>query len=201
MIWNKTCLGSHDALKPSLSSLTTAPQPTFGTNQNIPFLFHPPAVSQTPQDYAWVPPPQFSPSKAFSLPAEVKDVDMTEISPCRNSEDPNGMDRKDSIRPFATGGLRRVFKQRNRRHESYLTTQRHRSQEEGDVPSASESDSDTENSVTPVNRTTSHHYTLNMPAPASPPSELPYILLGKVLCPWIVDHCFLIFHQISSVLF
>ena len=183
-----TLLGSHDALNPSNSSLTGTSQPTFGTNQNIPFLFQPPAVPQTPHNHAWAPPPHFSPSKAFPLPEEIKDVDMTETSPFRNGEESAGLltdniKDKDSIRPVATGGLRRVFKQRNKRHDSSLTVQRHRLPEESDAFSASESDSDDEKPVGPVNQRTSHHYTLNMPAPAPAPSELPYILLGQVFYP------------------
>jgi len=89
----------------------------------------------------------------------------------------NDFKDEDSVRPVATGGLRRVFKQRNKRHETRLITRRHH---EGDPASAAESD-DNEEPV-PVNQT-SHHYTLNMPAPAPAPSELPYILLGRVLYP------------------
>jgi len=178
----ETFLGSHDASNPSNSSFLNASQPTFGANQNIPFLFHPPAVSKPTQSHAWAPPPQFSPSKAFPLPEEVKDIDMTDISPFRNGEETSGMETsEDSVRPVATGGLRRVFKQRNKRHETRLITQRHHLQEEEDPASAAESDENEE--PIPVNQMTSHHYTLNMPAPAPAPSELPYILLGRVLYP------------------
>jgi hypothetical protein len=190
-------LGSHDALNPSNASLVNTPQPTFGTNQNIPFLFQPLPVPQTPQNHAWAPPPQFSPSKAFPLPAEIKDVDMTEISPFRNDEETNGMDKNDS-RPVATGALRRVFKQRNKRHESALILQRHHSQEDA---SGSESDNDHEKSVAAANQTTSHHYTLNMPAPAPAPSDLPYILLGRVVSPGSSNTYVLKYNQIFAVLF
>jgi len=75
---------SHDALNPPTPSLlSTAQQPTFGTNQNVPFLFHPIPVPQSPQTHPWAPPPQFSPSKAFP---EVKDVDMTEASPFKDED-------------------------------------------------------------------------------------------------------------------
>jgi len=156
------------------------PQPTFGTNQNIPFLFQPPPAPQTLQSHPWAPPPQFSPSKAFPLPTEVNDIDMTEISLLKNDEASNGSHNKmkdndskdkDSSRRVATGGLRRVFKQRNKHQESRLTTRRHQ-EEEG---SASDGDSEDEKRAAPVTQTTSHHYTLNMPGPAPPPSELPYV--------------------------
>ncbi len=110
---------------------------------------------------------------------------MTEISPLKNDEASNGSHNKmkdndskdkDSSRRVATGGLRRVFKQRNKHQESRLTTRRHQ-EEEG---SASDGDSEDEKRAAPVTQTTSHHYTLNMPGPAPPPSELPYVLLGHV---------------------
>lgn len=39
-------------------------------------------------------------------------------------------------------------------------------------------DSDDEGRVTPLTQNTSNHYTLNMPGPAPPQSDLPYVLLG-----------------------
>ena len=107
---------------------------------------------------------------------------MTEISPLKNDEasdgSHNGNDSKDkdSSRPVAIGGLRRIFKQRNKRQESRLITRRHR-EEDG---SASDGDSEDERTAAPVTQATSHHYTLNMPGPAPQPSDLPYVLLGHV---------------------
>jgi len=85
---------------------------------------------------------------------------MTET---KNDEASNGTNEskdQDSSRRVATGGLRRVFKQRDKRQESR--------------PIARQEDEK------PVTQTTSHHYTLNMPAPPPPPSDLPYVLLGHV---------------------
>lgn len=125
---------------------------------------------------------------------------MTEISPLKNDETSNGSHNdndskdKDSTRPVATGGLRRVFKQRNRRQESRLITRRHR-EEEG---SASEGDSEDEKAAAPVTQTTSHHYTLNMPGPAPQPSDLPYVLLGHVFL--LLENVCLLFIYFSLVI-
>ncbi|KAH9487169.1 Nucleus export protein BRL1 [Psilocybe cubensis] len=171
---------SHDALTPSTPSLTdTTNQPMFGSNQNVPFLFHPTPGPQTPHSHPWVPPPQFSPTKAFPA-TEIKDIDMTEASPLKG-DDAKGNELvvkekegdKDRGRPVAAGGLRRVFKQRTRR----LNGRRQR-REEDEGPSSSADESDEDGNVVPHTQNTSNHYTLNMPAPPAPPSDTPYVLLG-----------------------
>ena len=88
---------------------------------------------------------------------------MTETSPSKNDDKD-----KDSRRRVATGGLRRVFKQR--REESRPITRREE---------ALDGDSEDENlnPTAPVTQTTSHHYTLNMAAPQPPASDP---LLGHV---------------------
>ena len=73
-------------------------------------------------------------------------------------------------RPVATGGLRRVYRQRIRRARS---THRSRADDE-----ESEGESDEEGAMTPVTQNTSNHYTLNMPAHPAPQSDTPYVLLG-----------------------
>ncbi len=169
--------GSHDALNPTTPALAT-PQPTFGSNQSVPFLFQPTPLPQTPQSHPWAPPPQFSISKAFPHQADVKDVDMTEASPFRN-EDTKGEEspvkEKDHERPVAGGALRRVYRQRTNR--SY--TRRRREHE--DAEESSGSDSEDGSNAGPMTSKTSNHYTLNMPAHPAPQSDLPYILLGYVI--------------------
>lgn len=151
----------------------------FGSNQNVPFLFHPTPGPQTPHSHPWVPPPQFSPTKAFPT-TEINDIDMTEASPLK-VDDANGQELvvrekeadKDNGRPVAVGGLRRVFKQRTQR--LYGRKQR---REDDEDPSSSADESDEEGTVVPQTQNTSNHYTLNMPAPPAPPSDMPYVLLG-----------------------
>ncbi|PPQ66767.1 hypothetical protein CVT26_009753 [Gymnopilus dilepis] len=168
---------NHDAMNPPTPSISNTPQqPTFGANQNVPFLFQPVPLPQSPQPHPWAPPPDFSPSKAFRS-SEAKDVDMTEASPAKQEESkPNGTPAKDKEvenangRPVATGGLRRVYRQRIRRARS---THRSRADDE-----ESEGESDEEGAMTPVTQNTSNHYTLNMPAHPAPQSDTPYVLLG-----------------------
>ncbi|PPQ62775.1 hypothetical protein CVT24_000469 [Panaeolus cyanescens] len=164
---------SHDRIVSPTPTLGT-PQPTFGTNQNVPFLFQP-APAPPPPAHPWMPPPQFTPSKAFP---DIKDVDMSEASPLRaedaphdQSKSPEKESESTNNRPLAIGGLRRVYNKRTKPKKSKVQ----RGHEE-DEDAASESGE--EGAITPVSRTTSNHYTLNMPAPAAPPSDLPYVLLG-----------------------
>ena len=144
----------------------------------MPFLFHPTPVPQAPQTHPWEPPPRFSPSKAFP---EVDDVDMTEAGPFRD-EDSKAKGEEiitkendlDSTRPVATGGLRRVFKQRTQRLHSRRKPREH----ESDEGSSSGIESEEDGPAEPITQNTSNHYTLNMAANPVPQSDLPYILLG-----------------------
>ncbi|KAF8971592.1 Di-sulfide bridge nucleocytoplasmic transport domain-containing protein [Flammula alnicola] len=169
---------AHDDVNPPTPLLTEQRQPTFGSNQNVPFLFQPTPVPQTPQSHPWAPPPQFSISKAFPTQNDVKDIDMTEASPFRNDEtkgeeSPVREKEADNSRPVASGALRRVFKQRTK----HMYTRRRRAQEDEHGSSGSEGESEEEDIVAPLTKT-SNHYTLNMPAHPAPQSDLPYILLG-----------------------
>lgn len=163
--------------------LLSAPQPfTFGSNHNVPFLLPPTPVPHT-QPPSWVPPPLFSPEKAFPLQTDVKDIDMADLSPFRNGESTLEQSKHendaDNGRPMATGGLRRIYNQRRKQQENRpVVTKNQRAGDEDEVVSDSESE---EGTVTPLTRNTSNHYTLNMPAPAPPQSDLPYILLGYFL--------------------
>ncbi|KAF8807174.1 hypothetical protein BYT27DRAFT_7189257 [Phlegmacium glaucopus] len=170
---------SHDDMNPPPSSLST-PQPfTFGSNHSVPFLLPPTTVPHT-QPPSWVPPPLFSPEKAFPSQADVKDIDMADLSPFKNGECPSEPIKHendaDNGRPVATGGMRRVYNQRRKRQENRLVVARGR--KAGDEDERSDSESEGEGTVTPLTQNTSNHYTLNMPAPAPPQSDLPYILLG-----------------------
>ncbi|OBZ79282.1 Nucleus export protein BRL1 [Grifola frondosa] len=154
----------------------TPTMPSFGQNTNIPFLFQEPPP-HTPHSPAWAPPPGFSPAKAFPQP-ELKDVDMSELSPPKApSEVPEKEKEVEGGRVVALGALRRVYRSRQRARE--------RSRMEGghskfDDAGGSEGDEESgdEDSLNPVTQNLSHHYTLNMPGPAQPQSDLPYILLG-----------------------
>lgn len=158
----------------------------------MPFLFRQEPLTQTPQPHPWAPPPQFSPTKAFP---ELKDVDMSEVSPLRaenGKEDPTktdgGKEKEDeNTRRMAVGGLRRVYNQRTRR----FYRRRREPQEEDDGPASSADESDEEGTVRPLTRTTSNHYTLNLPAHPTPQSDTPYVLLGLVVpkLPVLVDGC------------
>lgn len=140
--------------------------PMFGENRNVPFIFqsHPP---QTNPPYPWAPPPNFSPQKAFSQP-ELRDVDMSDLSPPKTEEI-----EKENGRAVATGGLRRVYKLRQKaRAES-----RSRRNDE-DPEQTSEDDSEDDKIARPLTQNTSNHYTLNMPSAPAPRSDIPYVLLG-----------------------
>lgn len=85
----------------------TSKHSMLGTSQKAPFLFNTP-TPQTLHAHPWAPPPSFSPEKAFPQPQfqDVRDVDMSEFSPPNPEEDGGYM---------TTGGLRRVFKARQKR--------------------------------------------------------------------------------------
>lgn len=93
---------------------------------------------------------------------------MSEISPEKQEE----LDAENG-RPIAMGGLRRVYNQRqkSRRHHTPFKSKKDSSYADSD----SEGD---DGESGPLTQNTSHHFTLNMPAPAPPPSDTPYILLG-----------------------
>ncbi|KAJ6626973.1 Di-sulfide bridge nucleocytoplasmic transport domain-containing protein [Mycena sp. CBHHK59/15] len=128
--------------------------PIFGQNQNIPFIFQTPPPP-TPQGYPWGPPAGFDAAKAFP-PQELRDVDMGEASPPKPAAAEDGSHRK-----IATGGMRRILKARMKSGLALLSDD----EDGGVVPR------------TPT-QNTSNHYTLHMPAPAAPQSDLPYVLLG-----------------------
>jgi hypothetical protein len=148
--------------------------PSFGTNTNVPFIFQSP-VPQTPHPPAWVPPPfQASPTKSYQPLAEVDDVDMSELSPPKPETS-----EEDLSRAVSLGGMRRVFRSRHERAKS-----KSRARVEDDYSDEGETESDTDHRVTRSKsvgpQTMSNHYTLNLPSPPAPKSELPYILSGSV---------------------
>ncbi|EMD41370.1 hypothetical protein CERSUDRAFT_89935 [Gelatoporia subvermispora B] len=168
----------NDANPPTPAFPTTPQSPTypsFGQGARAPFLFHqqPP---QTPHRPPWEPPANFSPQKAFPQP-EIPEIDMSELSPPKSAQSYPERDLKEpeSERAVALGGLRRVFNSRQRsRARSRARSVR---LADGDEDSAEEDGSDDEQHAA-VMQNMSNHYTLNMPSPAPPPSDLPYILLG-----------------------
>ncbi|TRM62936.1 Di-sulfide bridge nucleocytoplasmic transport domain-containing protein [Schizophyllum amplum] len=150
---------SHEAVSSSDPAFPSSPfAPRFGQNQNIPFIFAT-QREEPPPVQTWAPPSGFSATQAFSQP-ELHDVDMAEASP----------PKPEDTRPVAAGALRRVFKSRQKSRESRMA--RARDEDDGDVSS------DEEGSASAMTQATSHHYTLNMPSPAPPQSDMPYILLG-----------------------
>ncbi|EGN94099.1 hypothetical protein SERLA73DRAFT_188681 [Serpula lacrymans var. lacrymans S7.3] len=159
-------------LNPSTPSFPAPPNtPIFGENRNVPFIFQTPAP-QPPAAHPWEPPSDFSPQKAFPAQEELKDIDMSELSPDK-AEEKEG----EGGRAVATGALRRVFKSRQKaRDKGHLAVIRHSNNDPRD---SEESDSEEHGSRAAVStQSTSNHYTLNMPSVPLPHSDTPYILLG-----------------------
>lgn len=77
----------------------------------------------------------------------------------------------ESERTYAVGAMRRVFKARQKQSGSRRAKSRGLGESSGD-------ESGDDGTITPMTQTTSNHYTLNMPGPAAPQSDLPYVLLG-----------------------
>lgn len=144
-----------------------AAAPTFGSMPtNIPFMLSVPAPA-TPHRDAWVPP-----SGAY---AEIRDVDMADASPPTKPAEPGAHDDEERSRDrrIALGGLKRVYRSRRRQRERSAQARARAGDAED---SAAESEDD--DAAQPVTQKTSNHYTLNMPAPAPPKSDTPYVLLG-----------------------
>lgn len=94
-------------------------------------------------------------------------MDMSDLSPPKMEEI-----EKENGRAVATGGLRRVYKLRQKaRAES-------RSRNDEDLEQTSEDDSEDDKIARPLTQNTSNHYTLNMPSAPAPRSDTPYVLLG-----------------------
>ncbi|KAJ7293914.1 Di-sulfide bridge nucleocytoplasmic transport domain-containing protein [Mycena rebaudengoi] len=154
-----------------LNPPTPLHNPTFGQNQNIPFIFRTPERPPA-QPYHWAPPPNFSPSKAFPSHAapELRDVDMREPSPPKPEE---AVVAASGSRKIATGGMQRIHKSRMKQGHMSTISERDR-----DIHDGSDSEDDADGLMTPTTQNTSNHYTLNMPSPPAPQSDLPYILSG-----------------------
>ncbi|KAJ7771949.1 Di-sulfide bridge nucleocytoplasmic transport domain-containing protein [Mycena maculata] len=164
---------SHADLNPP----TPLHNPTFGQNQNIPFIFQTPPRQTAPAPYPWAPPPNFSPAKAFPQPAsapESSDIDMREASPPKPEADA-AMVSPEGGRKVAKGGMRRVLKSRMKSALSMSTLPER--WEDRDPYSDSDDEADSAGQLARAT-STSNHYTLNMPSPAAPQSDMPYILLG-----------------------
>ncbi|KAF6765928.1 nuclear membrane protein [Ephemerocybe angulata] len=157
-------------VNPSTPSFTNPGTPTFGRNQNVPFLFNTAPVPSTPQRPDWSVPSRTDPQP------EIHDIDMNEVTPSKpetkEEEKEEEEEEAEPARPIALGGLRRVFKQRKTRRG------RSRRLEDREESSPASSEGEDEDQVALRPRKTSNHFTLNMPAPARTPSETPYLLLG-----------------------
>jgi hypothetical protein len=77
-------------------------------------------------------------------------------------------------RKIAAGGMQRIHKSRMKGHMSTI------SERDRDIHDGSDSEDDADGLMTPTTQNTSNHYTLNMPSPPAPQSDLPYILFGCV---------------------
>ncbi|THU87759.1 hypothetical protein K435DRAFT_969766 [Dendrothele bispora CBS 962.96] len=168
---------SHDVLSP----MTPSTPPTFGPNRNIPFMFSSPARSQS-QPPAWVPPSNFSPVTSFPRPSsqipEPNDVEMPDASPPKQTEEPMSPETpKPERRVVATGGLRRVYRARQRTRGSRLAAVRSGADSE-DSDEYDQSDEEDGRQLQPISQNTSNHYTLNMPSSTPSRSDTPYILIG-----------------------
>ncbi|KAL0065669.1 hypothetical protein AAF712_007310 [Marasmius tenuissimus] len=156
---------SHDALSPDVPM----DPPTFGINQNIPFIFQTPARQPENSPYPWSPP-----SRAFPTPVanDIRDVDMSEASPPKPEEaSPDKVEG--NLRAVATGALRRVYKARQSAKRGGKALMRNR----GSGSDIEDDESEDESGERAIH-STSNHYTLNMPSPAPPQSDTPYVLLG-----------------------
>jgi hypothetical protein len=111
--------------------------------------------------------------KAFPQPQfqELKDIDMTELSPPKPEEN-----NVEGGRTVATGALRRVFKSREKARSKTRLGLRLNAEGDG---SGSESDGHDDHAKLHT-QNTSNHYTLNLPSAPAPQSDTPYILLGYV---------------------
>lgn len=139
----------------------------FGANRNVPFIFNATPSTPAPPVHPWAPPPNFSPTKPIFEP-EVHDVDMSEATPPQ-AEEKRG-------RSVAAGAMRRVYKSRTQARAEKL-----RSQGVMEEDASDSEDEDENKRVAPIRQSTSNHYTLHMPSPPAPQSDLPYILSGYVV--------------------
>jgi hypothetical protein len=80
---------------------------------------------------------------------------------------------KENGRAVATGGLRRVYKLRQKARVQSCSRRN-----DEDLEHTSEDDSEDDRITRPLTQNTSNHYTLNMPSAPAPPSDAPYVLLG-----------------------
>lgn len=95
---------------------------------------------------------------------------MTDQSPPKQDGESEGR------RAVAAGGLKRVYNRRHMSRDSRLAVIR-KGNENGEGDSEEGSDDD-DALIAPLTQNTSNHYTLNIPSPPVPQSDLPYVLLG-----------------------
>jgi hypothetical protein len=169
--------GQFGEVNPGTPSITTIPStPTFGRNQNVPFLFNQVPLPQTPQTPAW------DPFQVRAQQGEIHDVDMNEVTPSKSEEASSDETRKqeveksDEARPIALGALQRVFKRRSKTRNARARSRRLEEDDDSGIGSTDEDEAE----VALRHRKTSNHYTLNMAAPPPTPSHAPYVLLGYV---------------------
>lgn len=169
----KQIVGSYNDLNVTPSAQNTS---RFGANQSVPFLFNH-GTPSTPHQQPWAPPPHFSPEKAFptNMLHEPNDVDMSEVSPDKIEDK-----KPENGRVVALGGMRRIYNKRQKSRD-IRTGRRWVEEEEHNDADESDSDDETDRAMSALTQNTSNHYTLNIPAPPPPQSDLPYVLLGFVI--------------------
>ncbi|KAF7800321.1 hypothetical protein EIP86_011571 [Pleurotus ostreatoroseus] len=165
---------------PSPNSLRAQPTVSFGRIQDVPFMLNIPSP-QTPVPTHWVPPPGPVMARLFPQP-EVHDVDMAEPSPPRPPPSERALEKEmdedeGEKRLIATGGLRRVFKARQKKMKSERYGRSR-------VETEDEEEADLESDELRAHVTKATNYTLNVAHGSGLHADKPYILLGYLQVFW-----------------
>jgi hypothetical protein len=104
---------------------------------------------------------------------------MREASPPKGEAAAAASVSPEGSRKVATGGMRRILKSRMKSALSMSTLPEARGDEKDPYSDSEEEEGESAGRLTRTT-STSNHYTLNIPSPAAPQSDLPYILLGCV---------------------
>jgi len=192
------------------SNRQTSPYPSFTQSpSSTPFLFHTSSVSPPPPNLFWKPPATDTTSRAGPMASpsqEVADVSMedpssslltSKIKPKEEPvlgtarERPSKEEREEERLPLvptrrvSTNAVSRIYRERYKARNKATGRQRRPLEEEND-------DSESEDELVASRQgvesiTANHHYTFNMPSVPANRSEVPYMLLGYVFVPSLVD--------------
>lgn len=99
------------------------------------------------------------------------------------------------VRRMSNAAVKRVERSRRRtKGRNWTARRRARTAGDGESDESDEEEDDEDGrALAPVKQSTSNHYTLNMPGPAVPASDTPYILLGYLLFSTTLYHAQLTF--------